>query len=115
MEREFGYEERKKGDVVILDLRGQLTIGSGDQILKNLITDLISKGQNKILLNLQNIEFMDSTGIGAMVKSYTSVTNKGGRLKLMQPSKLIRHSLKVIGLLGIFEVFDDEAQAVASF
>ena len=115
MDHAFGVQEREKGDVMILDLSGSLTIGSGDQELKSLVSDLSSRGVNNILINLQYVEFMDSTGIGAIVKSYATLTNKGGRLKLLNPSKLIRHSLKVIGLLGIFEVFDDEAQALASF
>lgn len=115
MEQEFSIEKRKKGDVVILDVVGNLTIGIGDQSFKESVSDLVSKKQNKILVNLAGVGFMDSSGVGALVKSYTTITNSGGRFKLLQPGKMIRQTLKSTGLLGIFEVFDDEPTAVASF
>lgn len=115
MEQEFRIEKRKKGDVVILDVVGNLTIGSNDQAFKELVAELVSRRQNKIIVNLESVEFMDSSGVGALVKSYTTVMNAGGRFKLMQIGKMIRHTLKSTGLLGIFEVFEDEASAIASF
>ncbi len=108
-------ERRKKGDVVILDLSGMLTIGAGEQSLRETIQELVEKKQHKILMNLKNIEFMDSSGVGVLVKSLTTLNNKGGRLKLLQPGKLVRHTLGITGLIGVFEVFDDEAAAIASF
>ena len=115
MEQEFRIGKRRKGDVMILDVIGNLTIGPNDQAFKELVSELVSRRQNKILVNLEVVEFMDSSGVGALVKSYTSVMNTGGRLKLLRPGKLIRHALKTTGLLGIFEVFEEEAQALASF
>lgn len=114
-QQEFSIEKRKKGDVVILDVVGHLTIGPNDQAFKESVSELVSKKQNKILVNLASVDFMDSSGVGALVKSYTTVTNAGGKFKLLQAGKMIRQTLKSTGLLGIFEVFDDESTAVASF
>ena len=115
MEQTLELEQRKKGDVVILDLRGFLTIGTGETLLKDAVQNLVSEKQTKIVVNLQHVEFMDSSGVGALVKSYTTVTKISGHLKLLQPSRQIRQTLKITGLLGIFEIYDDEPAAVASF
>ncbi|MCI0413595.1 STAS domain-containing protein [bacterium] len=115
MDHEFDMQKRKKGDVVVLDLAGSLTVGANEQVFKETITDLVSRKHNRIVVNLDAVEFMDSSGIGALVKSYTTITQNGGKLKLLQPNKMIRHTLKITGLLGIFEIFEDEAAAIASF
>jgi anti-sigma B factor antagonist len=115
MEQNLEIEQRKKGDVVILDLRGFLTIGVGETLFKDAIQNLTAQKQTKVVANLQAVEFMDSSGVGALVKGYTTLTKTSGHLKLLHPSRQIRQSLKITGLLGIFEVFDDEAAAVASF
>jgi anti-sigma B factor antagonist len=115
MDHEFDIQKRKKGDVVLLDLIGSLTVGANEQAFKETVTDLISRKHNRIVVNLGGVEFMDSSGIGALVKSYTTMTQSGGKLKLLQPNKMIRHTLKITGLLGIFEIFEEEAAAIASF
>jgi len=115
MDHEFDIQKRKKGDVVVLDLIGNLTVGANEQRYKDAIADLTSRNYNRVVLNLETVEFMDSSGIGAIVKSYTTITQSGGKLKLLNPGKMVRHTLKITGLLGIFEVFDDEAAAISSF
>jgi len=115
MDHAFDIQQRKKGDVFILDLAGSLTVGASEQYLKDTVTELLSQRHNKVVLNLQAVEFMDSSGVGAIVKSYTTVTQSGGKLKLLQPGKMVRHTLKITGLLGIFEVFEDEGDAISSF
>jgi anti-sigma B factor antagonist len=114
-EHAFDLQKRKKGDVVLLDLAGSLTVGANEQLFKDTVLELLNRKNNKILVNLKELEFMDSSGIGALVKSYTTVTQNGGRLKLLQPSKMVMQTLKITGLLGIFETFDDEAKAISSF
>jgi anti-sigma B factor antagonist len=115
MDHEFDIQKRKKGDIVLLDLIGSLTVGANEQAFKDTVTDMISRKHNRIVVNLGGVEFMDSSGIGALVKSYTTITQSGGKLKLLQPNKMIRHTLKITGLLGIFEIFEEEAAAIASF
>jgi anti-sigma B factor antagonist len=115
MDHAFDIQKRKKGDVVLLDLVGSLTVGANEQFFKETVSDLTARKHNRIVVNLGAVEFMDSSGIGALVKSYTTITQNGGKLKLLQPNKMIRHTLKITGLLGIFEIFDDEGSAIASF
>lgn len=115
IEHSFEIQKRKKGDVVVLDVAGNLTLGEGEQTFKDTILELLDRKHNKILVNLKDLDFMDSSGVGALVKSYTTVTQNGGRLKLLQPGKMVLQTLKITGLLGIFESFDDEAKAISSF
>jgi anti-sigma B factor antagonist len=115
MDHEFEIQKRKKGDVVVLDLIGSLTVGANEQMFKETVSDLTARKHNRIVVNLGQVEFMDSSGIGALVKSYTTITQSGGKLKLLQPNKMVRHTLKITGLMGIFEIFEDEAAAIASF
>ena len=115
MGKEFRILKRKKEGVVILDVMGDLTTGSNDQAFKALISDLVSQHQNDILVNLEGVEFIDSSGVGALVKSYTTTLNRGGHLKLMHAGSRIRHTLKATGLIGVFEVFENEASAISSF
>jgi len=108
-------QKRKKGDVVILDLAGNLTLGTPQQSFKDTVADLTARKQTNIIVNLQGVEFMDSSGVGALVKSFTTISKNGGKLKLLQAGKFIQHTLKLTGLLGIFELYDDEAAALSSF
>ena len=108
-------QKRKKGDVVVLDLSGNLTLGTPEQSFKDTVAELASRKQTNILVNLQGVEFMDSSGVGALVKSFTTISKSGGKLKLLQAGKFIQHTLKLTGLLGIFELYDDEASALSSF
>ena len=115
MDHEFDIQKRKKGDVAVLDLIGNLTVGANEQLFKDTVADLLTHNHNRILVNLQNVDFMDSSGVGAIVKSFTTVTHAGGKLKLLSPGKMVRHTLKITGLLGIFEIFDEEGAAISSF
>jgi anti-sigma B factor antagonist len=115
MEGDLEISKRKKGDVVVLDLQGNLTIGVNEASFKETVSDLLSRSYNKIIVNLQNVDIIDSSGVGALVKSYTTITQSGGRLKLLQPNKMVRHTLKITGLLGIFETYDEEGAAISSF
>jgi anti-sigma B factor antagonist len=115
MPDELDISKRKKGDVVILDLSGNLTLGPPEQSFKDAIADLTARKQTNVLVNLQGVEFMDSSGVGALVKSFTTLSKSGGKLKLLQAGKFIQHTLKLTGLIGIFELYDDEASALSSF
>ena len=115
MDHEFSIQSRKNGDIVVLDLRGSLTVGANEQNFKETVSELLSRNQNKMVVNLSRIEFLDSSGIGALIKSYTTLTQRGGKLKLLQPNKLIRKTLSITGLTGVFEIFEEEAAAIASF
>lgn len=115
MEQELEIDNRKMGDVVILAVKGTVTTGSREQALKEAIQHEVDGRNFKLLIDLQDVEFIDSSGVGVLVKSYTTLAGRGGRLKLLRPGKMVRHTLNITGLLGIFEVFDDEAAAIRSF
>ena len=106
---------RTNGTVTILDLRGNLTIGSGEEELTLMITGLLRDGQRDLLLNLSEVPFIDSSGIGGLIKSFSRVKSDGGKLKLLNPSKAARQLLSITGLLSVIEVFDDEETALSSF
>lgn len=107
--------ERQNGDVTILDLSGKITIGEGSVQLREAVRKLLEEGKKKILLNLGNVTYVDSSGIGELVSSYTTTSNHGGQLKLLNLTKKIRDLLMITKLLTVFETFDDEASAIASF
>lgn len=106
---------RTNGTVTILDLRGNLTIGSGEEELTVMISGLLKEGQSLLLLNMAEVPFIDSSGIGGLIKSFSRVKSDGGKLKLLNPSKAARQLLSITGLLSVIEVFDDEEKALASF
>jgi len=107
---------RKIGNMMtILALKGKITIGAGDVMLREHINNLLEQGERNILLNMAEITYMDSSGLGELISCYTSVTNRGGRLKLLNLIGKIRDLLHVTQLITIFEVYDNEAEAVASF
>ena len=106
---------RTVGEVIILDLRGNVTLGAGEQKMREAIDDLIAKGHKKLLINMANVAVLDSSGIGAIIKSFTTAKREGGRLKLVNLSPLARQMLSITGLLSVLEVFDDESSALASF
>ena len=106
---------RTDGSVTILDLNGNLTIGSGEEELSQMISLLLSEDRKHLLLNLVDVPVIDSSGIGGLIKSFTRVKNVGGRLKLLKPSRNTRQLLSITGLLSVLEIFDDEATAVSSF
>jgi anti-sigma B factor antagonist len=108
-------EERVVDDVTILDLKGKMTLGEGDELLKDKISSLVSQGRKKILLNLEAVPYIDSAGLGEIVRTYTSISRQGGRLKLLNVSKRIQDLLVITKLITIFDSYDGEAEAVKSF
>jgi anti-sigma B factor antagonist len=107
--------ERQAGDVTILDLAGKVTIGEGSVALRGAIRRLLGEGKNKILLNLGSVGYIDSSGIGELVSSFTAVNKEGGSLKLLNLTQKIQDLLAITKLLTVFDTFDDEASALASF
>lgn len=106
---------RNVNGVEVIKLDGKITIGSGDQQLREVITNALSAGKDKILLDMSGVTTIDSSGIGELVGSYTTVTNRGGKLKLLHlPSKL-NELLHVTQLITVFEVYENEQEAVSSF
>jgi len=106
---------RDRGDVRIVELSGKITIGSGDVKIRELIDESLAAGKKNIVLDLAGVSTIDSSGIGEMVACYTTVTKRGGHLKLLRLSPKINDILQVTQLITVFEVFDDEAEAVRSF
>ena len=108
--------ERTIGDVVVVDVSGKITLGDGgDAMLKDKLRSLVQQGKKKILLNLADVAYVDSAGLGAIVQSYTTVTNQGGGLKLVNTTKRIQDLLAITKLLTVFDTFDSEAEAVTSY
>ena len=108
-------EERVIGDVTVLDLKGKMTLGEGDELLKDKINSLIHQGQKKLLLNLEGVPYIDSAGLGEIVRTYTTVSRQGGNLKLVNLTKRITDLLSITTLLTVFETFDNEPEALKSF
>jgi anti-sigma B factor antagonist len=106
---------RTEGEVAVLDLKGNLTLGAGEQKMREAIDQLIASGRKRLLLNMANVAVLDSSGIGAILKSFTTVKREGGKLKLANLSRFARQLLSITGLLSVLEVFDDESSALASF
>lgn len=109
------YTKKDVGDVTIVALSGKITIGEGDIALKNIITEVLDEGKKKILFDLQGVKYMDSAGIGELIRCYTTVTNNGGKLKLLNLTKKIKDLLTITKLITIFDDFTDEDEAVKSF
>jgi len=106
---------REVRGVSILDLKGKITIGSGDVQLRETINKLVDSGKKHILINMQEVTTIDSSGIGELVGCYTSVTNKGGKLKLLHLPPKISDVLTVTQLITVFDVYESEPEALASF
>jgi anti-sigma B factor antagonist len=106
---------RQVGDVTVIDAAGRITLGDGASSFRDTIRDLAAKGNNKLLLNLADVSYIDSSGIGEMVSGFTTVTNNGGQLKLLGLSKRVKDLLQITKLYTVFEVFDDETTAIRSF
>jgi anti-sigma B factor antagonist len=108
-------EERAVGDVVVLDLKGRITLGDGDQLLKDKVNSLVNQEHKRIVLNLAGVPYIDSAGLGEIVGSYTTVSRQGGSLKLLNLTKKITDLLAITKLLTVFETFDSQDEAVRSF
>src|SRR6201987_730375 len=107
--------ERAAGDVVVLDIKGRITLGEGDEGLKDKVNSLVTQGKKKIILNLADVPYVDSSGLGEIVRTYTTVSRQGGSLKLLNLTKRITDLLSITKLLTVFETFDSENDAVRSF
>ena len=106
---------RTAGEVAILDLAGRITLGDGSGMVRNSIKELVAGGTRKILLNLHDVTYMDSAGLGDLVGSYASVTNLGGQIKLLHPQGKVSDMLTVTKLYTIFNSYTDEDEALRSF
>ncbi len=107
--------KRKKGDVTILDLKGKILVGEGIDELRSSIDDSVKEKESKILLNFENVPYLDSTGLGEVVRSYTSVRKMGGTIKIVNLTNKVKDLLSVTKLITVFETFEDEDKALNSF
>jgi len=101
--------------IAVVALRGRITLGEGTEALRDTVRDLLSKGQNRILLNLGEVNYIDSSGIGELVSAFTAAKKQGGEVKLLNLTKKVHDLLQITKLYTVFDVKDDEASAVASF
>jgi anti-sigma B factor antagonist len=106
---------RQVDGITILDVSGRITLGEGSVQLRDAIRDLLGKGQKHILLNLGEVNYIDSSGIGELVSAFTTVKNQGGELKLLNLTRKVHDLLQITKLYTVFDVKDDEASAIASF
>ncbi len=108
-------ETRSVGGVSILDCSGKITLGEGTMAIRNTVREVLKNGGKKIVLNLADVNYIDSSGIGELVSTYTTVTNQGGQLKLLNLTKKIHELLAITKLLTVFQVFENEKAALSSF
>jgi len=108
-------ESRTVRDVHILDCSGKITLGEGTMAIRNTVREVLKNGGKKIILNLSDVNYIDSSGIGELVSTYTTVTNGGGQLKLLNLTKKIQELLSITKLLTVFSVYQSEQEAIASF
>lgn len=108
-------DTRTANGVTILDIHGRITIGEGSAEVRSVVRELLAAGKKNILLNMGDVSYVDSSGIGELVSSFTTVTNQGGKLKLLSLTKKLRELLAITKLLTVFDCYDDEAEAIGSF
>ena len=106
---------REIDGVTIVDLSGRITLGEGSVVLRDVVKDLLSKGKKKILVNLADVNYIDSSGIGELVSAFTTVRNQGGELKLLNLTKKVHDLLQITKLYTVFDVKDDETAAIKAF
>ena len=106
---------RQIGTIAIVDISGRIELGEGSSVLRATVKDLVAKGQKHILLNLGEVNYIDSAGVGELVSAFTSVRNQGGELKLLNLTKKVHDLLQITKLYTVFDVKDDEASAISSF
>jgi anti-sigma B factor antagonist len=107
--------KRKVGDVLIIDLKGKILIGDGIDELRDAINNSINEKETKVLLNFSEVPYLDSTGLGEVVRSYTSIKKAGGMIKIVNLTNKVKDLLSVTKLLTVFDTFEDEEKAVGSF
>lgn len=108
-------ETRTVGDVHVLDCSGKITLGEGTMAIRNTVREVLKNGGKKIILNLSDVNYIDSSGIGELVSTFTTVTNQGGQLKLLNLTKKIQELLQITKLLTVFSVYQSEQDAISSF
>ena len=106
---------RQISGVAVVDVSGRITLGEGSAAVRDVLRDLIGKGEKKILLNLSEVSYIDSSGIGELVAGYTTLANQGGTLKLVGLTKRVKDLLQITKLYTVFDVHEDEAHAISSF
>ena len=106
---------RQVGDVSVVDVAGRITLGEGSSALRDTLRDMVAKNHKKILLNLGEVSYIDSSGIGELVSGFTSVTNSGGQLKLLGLTKRVKDLLQITKLYTVFDVHEEESSAIRSF
>ena len=106
---------RQVDGVAVVDMSGRITLGEGSVVLRDTIRDLIGKGSKKILLNLGDVTYIDSSGIGELVSAFTAVRREGGELKLLHLTKKVHDLLQITKLYTVFDIKDDEATAIQAF
>jgi anti-sigma B factor antagonist len=106
---------RQVNGVTVVDMSGRITLGEGSVILREAVKDLVAKGHKKILLNLGDVTYIDSSGIGELVSAFTSVRNQGGELKLLNLTKKVHDLLQITKLYTVFDIKDDEGKAIEAF
>jgi anti-sigma B factor antagonist len=111
----MNIETRKKGDVVIVDFQGRLAVGVGEEMLSRLIEQLLDEGSRKILLNLSEMDYIDSNGLGELVQSLKTSKRFGASLRLLKPQDRVKKTLRLTNLLPMFSVYDSESEAIKSF
>jgi len=111
----MNIRQRQVGDVTLLEVSGKITVGIGDVAIKDAVHVALGGGARDILLKLQGVTTIDSAGVGELVSAYTSVAHRGGKLKLVGLPPKVNDILQITQLITVFEVYDDEASAVASF
>ncbi len=112
---ELNISERQAGDVTILDMDGKITIGEGSVALRTTVRRLLEEGKKKILLNLARVGYIDSSGIGELVSSYTAIEKESGQLKLLNLTQKLQDLLTITKLLTVFDVFEGEEEALSSY
>jgi anti-anti-sigma factor len=107
--------ERRIGEITVLDLKGRLVLEDGDAVLRSRVNELVEQGRNKVLLNLKDVTYIDSCGVGVLIAKLVSMRNKGGDLRLLNLTERSRRLLEISQLLNVFAIYRDEAEAIGSF
>lgn len=111
----LNIQERRIGDVTVLDMDGNIRIGGSNVALKKAISSLVAEGRNQIVLNLARVAYIDSSGLGELISGHVTLNNKGGQIKLLNLTQRLQELMTITKLLTIFDVYEDESKAVDSF
>lgn len=109
------FSTRKLGDVTVIDVDGKVLLGEGDVEIKQAVDNLLKQGQKKIILNLAKVPYLDSAGLGEIIRCFTTLRKNGGNFKLLSPNQRIKDLLNITKLLNVFDCYDNESAALASF